>query len=125
MKKGFTLAELLGVIAILGILALIVVPVVNNNINNSREKLYTTQLNQMIKGTKDYYAEHLSELPNTNGAKVTITLGKLQQEGYLPLDADNPKTGKPLSKNSAIEVTNVTKNGKVHFEYKVLENTLE
>ena len=121
MKKGFTLAELLGVIAILGIIALIAAPIVNNSINESDEKLYETQLNQMIKGAKSYYAEHLDELPQNNGDTVTITLKKLQDEGYLPLEANNPKTGDPLNPESTIRVTN--NNG--NFSYEVLENTLE
>ena len=131
MKKGFTLAELLGVIAILGIIALIAVPVVNNSINESNEELYQTQLNQMIKGAKSYYAEHLDKLPPDNPGsdnnkpcsnnKACITLNELQEEGYLPLDAINPKTGENFSPNSTIQITN--NNGK--FTYKVLENTLE
>ena len=130
MKKGFTLAELLGVIAILGIIALIAVPIVNNSINESDEKLYETQLNQMIKGAKSYYADHLDELPE-NGKSVTITLevlqGKVERtdgeetKAYLPLEADNPKTGEPLNPKSQIKVTN--DNGT--FSYEVLEETLE
>ncbi len=119
MRKGFTLAELLGVIAILGIIALIAVPVVNNSINESNEKLYQTQLEQMTKGAESYYAEHLDELPE-DGESTTITLKVLQDEGYLPLEVNNPKTGEAFSPNSEIEVTN---NGGT-FNYKVLEDTL-
>lgn len=121
MKKGFTLAELLGVIAILGIIALIAAPIVNNSINESDEELYQTQLNQIIKGAKSYYAEHLDELPQNNGDKVTITLKKLQDEGYLPLEANNPKTGDRLNPNLTIIVT---KNGQT-LNYQVDETTIE
>ncbi len=133
MKKGFTLAELLGVIAILGIIALIAVPAVNNSINESNEKLYQTQLKQMIKGAKSYYAEHLDALKDVssscnvtnvndcNGSGCCITLKQLQNEGYLPLDVNNPKNGKAFNPNSVIVVT---KDG-ANFKYQVLEDTLE
>ena len=38
MKKGFTLIELLAVIMILGVIALIAIPVVSNIIEESRKK---------------------------------------------------------------------------------------
>ena len=38
MKKGFTLIELLAVIIILGIIALITTPIIQNAINSSSEE---------------------------------------------------------------------------------------
>ena len=38
MKKGFTLIELMAVIVILGVIALIMVPVTSNMISKAREK---------------------------------------------------------------------------------------
>ena len=43
MKKGFTLAELLGVIAILGIIAMITVPVIDRSLNQGKSNLSETQ----------------------------------------------------------------------------------
>lgn len=40
MKKGFTLVEVLGVIVILGIIAIITYPAIDNTIKESREKAY-------------------------------------------------------------------------------------
>lgn len=40
MKKGFTLIEVLGVIVLLGVIALIAYPAVDNTIKESREKAY-------------------------------------------------------------------------------------
>ena len=39
-KNAFTLAELLGKIIILGIIALIIFPVVNKSVKDSKQKLY-------------------------------------------------------------------------------------
>ena len=48
MKKGFTLAELLAVIVILGLLALIAVPVVLNKIKSTKEDLYNNQIEMKL-----------------------------------------------------------------------------
>ena len=63
MKRGFTLAELLGVIAILGIIAMITVPVIDRSLNQGKSNLSETQEQQLIKGLKDYYAENVREMP--------------------------------------------------------------
>lgn len=55
MKKGFTLIELLAVILILGIIALIAIPAVNNVIEDSRKGAETTTINHIIKAYEDYY----------------------------------------------------------------------
>lgn len=119
MKKGFALAELLGVIAILGIISLITVPLVNGSIEKSNEKLYQTQLNQIVKGAKNYYEEHLSELPEED-TYVTVTLKELQDAGYLPLSIENPKTKEEFLGTTEIKCTN--KNGK--YEYEIDKTTL-
>ena len=48
-SRGFTLAELLGVIAILGVIALITVPAINRSLDSGREDLYKTQIEQIKK----------------------------------------------------------------------------
>lgn len=97
MKNGFTLAELLGVIAILGVIALITVPAINRSLDSGREDLYETQIEQLKKGAEDYYTEHLDEMPNMDGDMACKTIEELQKDGYLPLDIKNPKTDKPFS----------------------------
>ena len=45
MKKGFTLAELLGVIIILGVIALISITAITNTMKENKEELYNIQIN--------------------------------------------------------------------------------
>ena len=57
-KRAFTLIELLAVIVIIGVIALIAVPVVNNMIRQSREKAYQEQVNRLIDKTKEWATEN-------------------------------------------------------------------
>lgn len=120
MKNGFTLIELLGVITILGIVAVITVPIFDSSINENKQSLYNTQLNQIIKGAKSYYSEHLNELPVDINERKEITLGELQSKGYLPSDIENPITNNPFgSEELSVRVIKTSEN---QFEYEIIEN---
>jgi type IV pilus assembly protein PilA len=119
MKKGFTLIELLAVIAILGIVALIAIPTVDKAINNGKNSLLETQKKQIIKGAQDYLAENTNQLPNS-GAKVILTVGELQNAGYLELNIKNPKEDDYISPNAEVVITGIG-NG---YKYEVDESTL-
>lgn len=119
MKKGFTLAELLGVIAILGIIALITVPAINRSLSQSREELYKTQIEQLEKGAQDYYTEHLDEMPSVVGEDACKTIDELQKNGYLPLDIKNPKTDKAFPLTTKVCVLKKTA---MEYDYEVRES---
>ena len=116
--NGFTLAELLGVIAILGVIALITVPAINRSLNQGKDDLYNTQIEQLKKGAQDYYTEHLDEMPETINSSSCKTIDELQEGGYLPLDIKNPKTDKPFS---ALTKVCVEKKGEAEYLYSVEE----
>ena len=54
-SKGFTLIELLAVILILGVIALIAIPSVNNVIRQSRMGANKTTAQEMIKAARQYF----------------------------------------------------------------------
>ncbi|MEG0022058.1 MAG: prepilin-type N-terminal cleavage/methylation domain-containing protein [Bacilli bacterium] len=54
-NKGFTLIELLAVILILGIIALIAIPTVNNILKESRAGAWKSTASQMTKAAENYY----------------------------------------------------------------------
>lgn len=103
-KKGFTLAELLGVITILGLLALLIVPAIDKTIKESNETLYQAQLGTIIEGAKEWSADHVSELP-VSGGSITITLLELKSGGYIPTDIKNPKTEELFSDDVTVKIT--------------------
>ena len=118
MRKGFTLMELLGVIIVLGLLATIVTPIVITSINNNRERLYETQLKQIIKGAEDYYANNLSELPQTNGETKEITIQKLQASGMLKDGIKNPNTNQLFPLSTSVKITKMGEN----YDYCVVDH---
>ncbi len=103
-KKGFTLAELLGVITILGLLALLIIPAVDKAIKESNKTLYQAQLNTIIEGAKEWSADHISELP-VSGGSITVTLEDLKLGGYVVADIKNPKTEELFPDDLTVKIT--------------------
>lgn len=87
-NRAFTLIELLGVIVILGVLSVLIVPVVNNIMLESRENLAKAQEKSILKAAKNWGHDHMFMLPDCEGASscsdtITITLGQVMNDGFL------------------------------------------
>ena len=95
-KNGFTLTELLGVITVLGLIALIVFPNVNKSIKNSKKKLYDQQVSLIEKNARRWGVEHSDLLPNS-GSIYYLNLEELITGGYI-----SQKTVKDPRDNSAM-----------------------
>ena len=120
MKKGFTLAELLGVIVILSLIALITVPAITDTLQNYKIKLCNTQLEEIISAAKTWGADNLVKLPSSEGQTKTVSLKTLSDYGYIDAVIQNPVT----KENFELETTTVTitKQGK-KFVYTLDEDT--
>ncbi|WP_405175154.1 type II secretion system protein [Paenibacillus sp. FSL H8-0261] len=109
-QKGFTLIELLAVIVILGIIAVIAIPLIGNVINNSKKSADVATARQV------YDAARLYVIGVKNGEFATagkVLIKDIQKEGYLD------KTYLPSDKK---EITS----GFVYFNAKgQLDNTAE
>ena len=117
MKKGFTLVELLAVITVLGLLAAISIPIVNNQINSSKDKAYKNQVQTIVNAAKRWGFDNDNLLNTTE--KTTVSINRIQKDGYLTSgDVIDPRTEQKLT--GCIEIT-YNSNYK-QYEYEYLKN---
>lgn len=115
-RKGFTLAELLGVITILGLLAILLIPAIDKAIRGGNETLYQAQISTIIEGAKEWSADHVASLP-VNGESIFVTLKELKEGNYIPIDIKNPKTNTLFSDKIVVKITEKES----QYQYKVVE----
>lgn len=128
MKKGFTLAELLGVIIILALVSLIAIPAITTSLEKQQKNLCDTQVSYIITAARNWGADHLLQLPE-EGESTTISLTELIQQGYMQGDKNatdenkykivNPNTKEYFDPDPIITIT---KSGK-KYVYTMDENT--
>lgn len=99
-RKGFTLVELLGVIVLLGLIALIVYPTVGGMLNKSKEGTLTNTGRGIIKTFKQLYVPYVGKEMQYNfnteefiiAGNVTDekfhTKGELPEGGYIMANSD-------------------------------------
>ena len=103
-KKGFTLAELLGVIVILLLLILIVTPIFIKYTKKASNSVYDVQINT-IKSSARAWAEdekNIKLLPTINDECIEVSLEKLKELGYLDYNIKNPKTNEKFDDNLTV-----------------------
>ena len=82
-KKGFTLIELMAVIAIIAILAAVLVPTVTGYINRAKNTAIISQVRSAVNAIETYNATAVDTIPGTLGGNDGVTV--------TPADAENPK----------------------------------
>lgn len=81
-RKGFTLVELMIVVAILGILAAVVVPAYSDHTLSAKESAVKSNLNVMRAQIELYRLHHRGSRPGyVNGSAVPVTTMQLQLTG--------------------------------------------
>lgn len=113
-KKAFTLAELLGVIVILGIIGLVAITIVDNSMKKGRYETCIAQETNLIEATKNLLTDRPGLLPNSGSTSIKVS--KLKSDGYIDDKLENPMTNKPYDDNDSVTIS--TNNGK-KFTYEV------
>jgi type IV pilus assembly protein PilA len=85
-KRGFTLVELLAVLVVLGVIAMIAVPVTVNLISDSRKNTFKNSVNGMIQSVEIYSTK-------VAGSATTLDLSKKEDIGKLDYSGADPTSG--------------------------------
>ncbi len=118
-KKGFTLAELMAVIVILGLIAVIATTTVDRSIKNSRYETCQAQEKNIIEGAKMWAIDNASLLP-TAGASKTLNVKNDLQDGnvvYVEEALKSPMTNEEYSNGTSVKIT--SSNG-TSYAYEVI-----
>lgn len=96
LKKGFTLIELIGVIAVLAVILLIALPTITSSVRRNNEQKYANTLQDIYLAAEQYTLTYKEKFPqlDESGGRVKVTIADLKEAGYLDQHLENPKTGK-------------------------------
>ena len=100
-RKGFTIIEVLGVMVILSVLALIIYPVISENIIRGKENALTVNIGVIEKATENWLDTNAGIVPKEN---FTLYLIDLKASGLIDKEIKNPKTGKKFPDDMEIQV---------------------
>ena len=103
-SRGFTLIELMAVITILVILSLIIIPIVDKRVKDSKDDMYNVQIENIRMAGKSYFSDNSDLIPANSGYYISVKLSELIANGYLSGDVKNPKTGNNFSDDFDEEV---------------------
>lgn len=117
MKKGFTLTELIGVIVLLATILLILVPVVDKQLKESKQKVYQKQIDSIKLGAQKFYEDLITKLDQNESMK--IYLSELKQTDNVEKNISNPLTKESFPNDMEIEI----KNEDGMITYTVLEDS--
>ena len=113
-KKGFTLAEILGVIVIISLLLLLIMPSILNQIANNSDKAGNTGDNLIFASTDNYLEENTDI---TKPGTYCVQIQELIDDGKLVSPVIDITTGEDISDKSVY----VTINGKGQITHKIVE----
>lgn len=101
-KKGFTLAEVMGVLVIMAALALMIIPVVDKQLKEGNQTAYESAITS-IKSSLDLF---MKEFDLQKNESMIITLYQLKYAGYVDEDIKNPVTDEKFANDMLITILN-------------------
>lgn len=123
-QKGFTLAELLGVIVLLAIIALISFPPVIRQLQSAKDSVSTATMDVISNSAKLYLKESPDKYRFTKGDTYCVILQELVDAAYLKAPIQDAKTGEEIELNRAVKCQ-VGENKKVTYTLVKAKNCQE
>ena len=122
-KKGFTLVELIGVVILIGLIALIAIPSVDYIITKTKDNAYDRTKDTLKDGLRNWVTDN-KELIYEDGEEIIVTLADLKEQGYVEYEIKNPKTSICLANTMQFKITRVKDTEKDTYEYTFLDEEL-
>lgn len=120
-NKGFTLVEMITVIALLAIIGMISIPVVEGVIKRSKDRVYEAQLEEIKSGAKKYATEYIENISTVDGAETIVCLSKLKELGYLEnTKIVDPRTDLVMDGGIKIRYVESSKNFKYIYDEDII-----
>ena len=94
MNKGFTLVELLAVLAIMSLVIIITAPAYNGISNTIKENSYNSKISMMEKSTKTFVNKYHKDKVYDDGSKtLCLSIPYLISKNVFAEDEKDPDTG--------------------------------
>lgn len=119
-NKGFTLAEVLGVIIILGILVIVSFPPMLNQLKKSQNKLNDATLKILGTAAEQYIDNHATTYPMQTGKIYCLKLETLVNAGYLKSPILDAGTGEEIDEKSNFIKFMVDKDNEYKHTYELV-----
>ena len=105
-KKGFTLVELLGVVAIFALSLLIIIPKVIGVFEATDRNKLDELLNDIYIATDTYLNNNKDKYPElqSTGTTVEVSFSNLSDDLLIEKNLINPTTNQPFSEKCRVEV---------------------
>lgn len=119
MKKGFTLVEIISVIVVLAVIAMIVSPAIFKAIQTSKDRSYSTQVNNILEAARSW-AINNNNLLKDDGSNYEVSVATLIEQDYIKNSVDgklkNPKE-KDTYMNGCVRIYYSFTNSQYIYEY--------
>lgn len=124
-RKGFTLVEMLAVVVIMGLILIVVIPQIQNQLANRKESVHEATLEMIYDAAEDLTSSDPSTFQKVyndenDRSMYCITLQDLVDAGKLEAPIKNFKNGKELDLSYVVRATTNQYN---EFEYYFTEST--
>lgn len=123
-RKGFTLVELLGVLTLIGLIAVIALPTVDSILKRSRNKSLENTKNSIKTAARNWLTDY-KYLLSDNGDQIILTLGDLKELGYIDYDIKNPTTEICLSNSNKVTITRVKDDNNNRYDVELDEKLID